>query len=362
MEPFAAFVDVSENNSCMNCDQVYQGIKVGMQGSKTARVRPVPAPEKIQGVRSFNLCDYHKRGMCNGNCIYAHSLIEKAFWEGGNGTKTSQPQQVQSTHEVHAEKILQFLTKSDFRLLHVDPAYAWPLYPAVLNHIDRTLSENVRSVAFNISRLRVSLNQDKDLSLPRTIKLHSLKSYLASFPEISIAQEHLVDGTQIWKVKYEPVSVSAPPGFEVSSEEVDGLSRKHDIKGPVDHHAISVWGMYDTPEIQKNTNESPDANTKPDSDCQVREQISEELQSSKQENFKLLACIHELESQVSELKELQEASLCQICMEHPRNVIILPCCHFHYCAKCMATVQESQKACPYCRGHIAGLLECKINS
>jgi len=47
---------------------------------------------------------------------------------------------------------------------------------------------------------------------------------------------------------------------------------------------------------------------------------------------------------------------CQICLQRPRNVIILPCRHFGLCDSCADRIPGNPKNCPFCR-HIAGRTE-----
>ena len=46
---------------------------------------------------------------------------------------------------------------------------------------------------------------------------------------------------------------------------------------------------------------------------------------------------------------------CRVCMDKSVQSIFLPCGHFCACEDCSATLMQSEKNCPICRGKIHGL-------
>ncbi|KAI5055324.1 hypothetical protein GOP47_0030469 [Adiantum capillus-veneris] len=57
-----------------------------------------------------------------------------------------------------------------------------------------------------------------------------------------------------------------------------------------------------------------------------------------------------------QLTEEKEKHLCVVCFEKPRDTLVLPCMHFHYCFSClMQHKQANGSTCPTCRGSIQGL-------
>ncbi|KAL3699723.1 hypothetical protein R1sor_017745 [Riccia sorocarpa] len=63
-----------------------------------------------------------------------------------------------------------------------------------------------------------------------------------------------------------------------------------------------------------------------------------------------------------ELEEEKEKSLCQICMERPRDTCILPCLHLSYCSQCVVKHHQSNKTCPACRTPSSGFLVTSLYS
>jgi len=95
---------------------------------------------------------------------------------------------------------------------------------------------------------------------------------------------------------------------------------------------------------------------------EVQEQIrkiNEELQQQKEINDKLTK---ENSLKMEELRTKceveQSKNLCIICMDQPRNTVLMPCMHFLYCSKCIQTLKENH--CPSCRQPIAGKLQCNL--
>jgi hypothetical protein len=62
-----------------------------------------------------------------------------------------------------------------------------------------------------------------------------------------------------------------------------------------------------------------------------------------------------------ELAKEQSKNICQICFNAPRDCVVLPCTHFHFCHDCLQNHQRQSKECPSCRGKINGLLQCSLN-
>ncbi|KAI5055325.1 hypothetical protein GOP47_0030470, partial [Adiantum capillus-veneris] len=57
-----------------------------------------------------------------------------------------------------------------------------------------------------------------------------------------------------------------------------------------------------------------------------------------------------------QLTEEKEKHLCAVCFDKPRDTLVMPCLHFHYCFSClMQHKQANGSTCPTCRGSIQGL-------
>ena len=62
------------------------------------------------------------------------------------------------------------------------------------------------------------------------------------------------------------------------------------------------------------------------------------------------------------VNDLEEARLCTICLENPRDTVVLPCMHAHFCGSCLrgAGLAAAAKTCPTCRGVISGTLAVRL--
>ena len=62
------------------------------------------------------------------------------------------------------------------------------------------------------------------------------------------------------------------------------------------------------------------------------------------------------------VNDLEEARLCTICLENPRDTVVLPCMHAHFCGGCLrgAGLAAAAKTCPTCRGVISGTLAVRL--
>ena len=62
------------------------------------------------------------------------------------------------------------------------------------------------------------------------------------------------------------------------------------------------------------------------------------------------------------VNDLEEARLCTICLEHPRDTVVLPCMHAHFCGGCLrgAGLAAAATTCPTCRGFISGTLAVRL--
>ncbi|KAH7301465.1 hypothetical protein KP509_23G028000 [Ceratopteris richardii] len=57
-----------------------------------------------------------------------------------------------------------------------------------------------------------------------------------------------------------------------------------------------------------------------------------------------------------QLLEEREKALCLVCLERPRNTLVLPCLHFQYCLDCLLQHRSCNgNTCPTCRRSIEGL-------
>ncbi|KAI5055323.1 hypothetical protein GOP47_0030468 [Adiantum capillus-veneris] len=114
-----------------------------------------------------------------------------------------------------------------------------------------------------------------------------------------------------------------------------------------------------------------------DSDQQIavlQRQLIEEKQQTQDQRQALGAQVSLLEKELEEkglllnelvdqashldgqLTEEKEKHLCVVCLDKPRDTLIMPCLHFHYCFCClMQHKQANGSTCPTCRGSIQGL-------
>jgi hypothetical protein len=80
----------------------------------------------------------------------------------------------------------------------------------------------------------------------------------------------------------------------------------------------------------------------------------------------LQAQVGELTHRCSDLllrvKDLEEARLCTICLDNPRDTVVLPCMHAHFCGGCLrgAGLSAPATTCPTCRGVISGTLAVRL--
>ena len=356
------------NGKCTSCQQPWKSILVIIKGVHVAQVRPPPATELRSGVRVFDLCTFEKRGKCHGNCTFAHSTLEKAYWEGTLGREPPID---------HVEAVPDLLTQSTSSGQFDSSAV-----------VDSTLRICLEKHPDGLALTDFRDNLNRDLGLTRTVKLLTLKSYLLSCTDICIAERTCEKGaTCDWVTFTEPVDV-------LIIEETDESNKKtvHDVPSLklsehwlLDPQAVApegyeqlqaaafeetsevyrqdaITGVYEvSQDTSQQNNESVETERTIETLCMLRNEnalLEMKLKNlEEQAQFKIQA----LEAQVLELQEKEEASLCQICMEHPHDVLILPCMHFLFCAACIAATNAEDKVCPYCRGNILGTLECKQN-
>ena len=92
----------------------------------------------------------------------------------------------------------------------------------------------------------------------------------------------------------------------------------------------------------------------------------EEVRRLRASELALQARTSELTNLCSDLQlrvnDFEEARLCTICLEHPRDTVVLPCMHAHFCGGCLrgAGLAPAATSCPTCRGFIAGTLALRL--
>ena len=92
----------------------------------------------------------------------------------------------------------------------------------------------------------------------------------------------------------------------------------------------------------------------------------DELRRLRASEASLQAQAGELTHRCSDLQlrvnDLEEARLCTICLEAPRDTVVLPCMHAHFCGGCLRGAGKADAAttCPTCRGFIAGTLALRL--
>jgi hypothetical protein len=64
-----------------------------------------------------------------------------------------------------------------------------------------------------------------------------------------------------------------------------------------------------------------------------------------------------LKEEIKQLKEKNEENedmnMCKICLYKPKDSIIVPCGHFHFCMSCVEALRSDDRVCPYCRKPIS---------
>ncbi|MCO5610941.1 hypothetical protein L7F22_065187 [Adiantum nelumboides] len=82
------------------------------------------------------------------------------------------------------------------------------------------------------------------------------------------------------------------------------------------------------------------------------QQLEKALKKARHENNRLTG-------EVESLKDsgCGELIVCQICYDKPRNVVIVPCLHGHFCADCLEEHRKRHKnaKCPTCRSVISSM-------
>ena len=71
----------------------------------------------------------------------------------------------------------------------------------------------------------------------------------------------------------------------------------------------------------------------------------------------LLVFITDRARLLTENRELRDARMCKICMEHEANTVILPCGHLLACGQCALQLTS----CPACRQVIKGTVNTYLS-
>eukprot|EP00658_Telonema_sp_P-2_P054903 TRINITY_DN43663_c0_g1_i1.p1 TRINITY_DN43663_c0_g1~~TRINITY_DN43663_c0_g1_i1.p1 ORF type:complete len:236 (+),score=25.53 TRINITY_DN43663_c0_g1_i1:88-795(+) len=217
-------------------------------------------------------------------------------------------------------------------------------------HADVRLALEQSPGGMELSALRDAIQQTN--SLPRTVKIMTLKAYLKSCDEVRIHERITEDGGD-W------VNLHVSELWPAPSEDYDPQQRELRL----DAGALFPTVTKPVRVLPETHSHFEDFSAVP-AELEPQIAVQDPLVAIREENEQLQLRIQALEAQVMELQEKEEASLCQICMENPKNVVLLPCMHFLYCATCVnavPTIAISDTACPYCRGTVAGVLECRMN-
>ncbi|MCO5561752.1 hypothetical protein L7F22_015375 [Adiantum nelumboides] len=82
------------------------------------------------------------------------------------------------------------------------------------------------------------------------------------------------------------------------------------------------------------------------------QQLKKAVKKAKHENIRLTAEVESLKDSAS-----GKLIVCKICYDKPRNVVIVPCLHGHFCADCLEKHRKKHKnaKCPTCRSVINGM-------
>jgi hypothetical protein len=193
------------------------------------------------------------------------------------------------------------------------------------------LLEAKGEVGCSVKELKVEL--DGTLALNHTIKTLRLAKYLHAFPSAFRLVGDL--GASQWVYA---VGVSASPNI-------------------VDE------GGAEEPEASKASEQEQQANVPAAADGPLVQELSSTLSEtmSRLESRLLRETIQRLEGEVEglrrELRSREDETLCQICLDNVRNVVLLPCTHALNCRLCCADLIR----CPTCDAVILGRLECRLH-
>ncbi|MCO5612807.1 hypothetical protein L7F22_067078 [Adiantum nelumboides] len=85
-------------------------------------------------------------------------------------------------------------------------------------------------------------------------------------------------------------------------------------------------------------------------------QVSQLEKQVEEERLRLNASGEQVAHLRKQLTDEKEKLICIVCLDKPRDTLIMPCLHFHYCFSClMQHKQTNGSTCPTCRGTIHGL-------
>jgi rubrerythrin len=84
----------------------------------------------------------------------------------------------------------------------------------------------------------------------------------------------------------------------------------------------------------------------------------EQTRALVQNNQTLALQLQDSMNQIATLEEMldrRSPSQCSICFDQQKDILLLPCCHFHFCHQCVSTI-EQPLICPVCNiastGHL----------
>ena len=212
----------------------------------------------------------------------------------------------------------------------------WPVDPTAQEIL--ALVEAKGEVGCSVKELKVEL--DGTLSLNHTIKTLRLAKYLRAFPSAFRIVGDLGASQRVY-----PAGVSAAPN---SVGEGDAEEREGSKDSEQEQQAIQVAAVADGLQdgLLARDSELPSA-------------LSETM--SRLESQLLRETIQRLEGELEglrrELRSREDETLCQICLDNVRNVVLLPCTHALNCSVCCAELAR----CPTCDAVISGRLECRLH-
>ena len=216
----------------------------------------------------------------------------------------------------------------------------WPVNQLYIQEI-LALVEAKGEVGCSVKELKVEL--DGTLSLNHTIKTLRLAKYLRAFPSAFRIVGDLGASQRVYSVG---VSLSAAPmnsGVEGGAEEPEDSKDSEQEQQATQVPAVAD-GLQDGLLAQ---------------DSELPSALSETM--SRLESQLLRETIQRLEGELEglrrELRSREDETLCQICLDNVRNVVLLPCTHALNCSVCCADLAR----CPTCDAVISGRLECRLH-
>lgn len=100
-------------------------------------------------------------------------------------------------------------------------------------------------------------------------------------------------------------------------------------------------------------------------EIQLDDKITKQEQLAKQIEGTVKTMVNRVKELTTINGELKKKTMCQMCTDRQRDVVLVPCMHFLYCGKCVKERKKQEKengsklTCPSCGVRICGRFKCK---